>query len=690
MPEKINSKELKNSLLTFKDFDIETFKDEKALMENFRKNAHSEKMENIWRAIKEEYLPDENLSNIFAQWSLNDDGTATPTHLFATDDDDERIDARAPLVAIKVHTALSILTQRTPKVKWDSDNEEFESRVEVIDAMRNVDWQDRDTRSQYILMWFNYILYGTTFWRRYFRHEERQVHLPVSIDKTDDSVEFEEQTIVEIDQTQGEALSPFEVLIDPSTQAFKPSTMRKVIYTKVYDYNTFTHLFKDVAKKKDFEKVIPTTVDGYEGANWVKCEYYENKDLDLYFIVANDDMLLKEHLPQSHKDLSVMMASWMPRKDSKNPYGLGPIEMMLPDKKRLDLFKSMTLTQLKFSIYKAIFYTGSLESEGEGGDLRIRPDRAYKVTNPKDIQFFDMPGPGQDAYRGMDILKDSIDDASGINKPLSGEIGATTAFQTDLAKDAALARLFVPINNIIMLLEQDAALTFELQKQHYTLPDVEPLLDTDDIEAAFAELEKQKAAGKPTFDIFIDTDEDGGVNVFKAQFRTAQLNVEEGGDGGFLPSKGKNEVIITPKLFDWRGKIRVVQDALFSMTPTVERTRKMELYNLLIPLFGQPAQLVAKVAQRIVRVYGEDPDDVLPEDWLAYLKGIQDGSIGPPQTPGADVPVEGERPPGRPKEFGPRGREALKFEQQRAGGVVTNIGGQKDLISAQSQQISPQ
>ena len=689
MPKKNSPVQREDVRLTYKDFDIETFKDEKKLMEDFRKNAHGERMENIWEGIKAEYLPDGSLENMFAKWTLNDDGTASATHLFAVDDDDERIDMKEPLVAIKVHTALSILTQRTPKVRWDSDNDEYESRVEVIDAMRNVDWQDQDSRAQYILMWFNYILYGTTFWRRYFRHEERQVHLPVSVDKTDDSVVYEEQTVIDVDQTQGEALSPFEVLIDPSAQAFKPSTMRKVIYTKIYDFNTFERLFKGVAKKSDMEKVMPTTVEGYEGDRWVKCEYYENKDLDLYYVVANDEEILKDHLPQNHKDLSVMMAAWMPRKDTKNPYGLGPIEMMLPDKKQLDMFKSMTLTQLKFSIYKAIFYTGSLESEGESGDIKIRPDRAYKVTNPKDIQFFDMPGPGQDAYRGMDILRDSVDDSSGINKPLSGEVGSSTAFQTDLAKDAALARLFVPINNIIMLLEQDAALTFELQKQHYTMPDVEPLIDADDIELAFEELEKEKAAGKPTFDIFIDTDEDGGVNVFKAQHRTAQLNVDQAGDGSFLPSRGKNEIVVTAKLFDWKGKIRVVQDALFSMTPTVERTRKMELYNLLIPLFGQPPQLVAKVAQRIVRVYGEDPDDVLPEDWILYLKGIQDGSIPQPQQPGAEVPVEGERPPGRPQEFGPQGREALKFEQQRAGGVTTNIGGQKDLISAQSEAISP-
>jgi len=689
-----------SKLLSFKDFDLKVFKEEKKRMEDFRKDITQENMHATWSKIRDMYLPSRQMfDRLLTEYTVDPDGTSTPNRLFMMDQDDERLDLEEPLVAIKVHTALSILTQKTPQVRWDSDNDFFHKRAEVLNALRNQDWDDLDTRQQYIMLWFYFVMYGTTYWRRFYHKVTREVFLPSSVNLATDEVEFEKSEVVEKDLTEGEALSPFDVLIDPATQAMKPSSMRKCIYKKVVDFNTFHTRFKDIVPKKNFEEIEGRAVAGYQGDIWVELEFYENMDLDLFYVVANDKELLKDHLPQNHKHLSVAMAIWMPRKDPRNPFGVGPIEMMLPDKMQLDKFKSMTLTQMKFSIYKAIFYTGALESEGQNGDIRIRPDRAYKVTSPKDITFFDMPGPGADAYQNIEFLRGRVDEASGINKPLGGEIVKTTAFQTDLAKDAALARLVIPINNIVMLLEYDAMLTFELQKQFMSLPDVKELVEPNDIQEALDEMQRGEATGNNLkFDLFVDTNEETGEpQVFKADFRSAQLEFETDPMGNQLPSFGRREVLLTPDLFDWKGKVRIVQDSLFSFTPTIDRTKKLEMFNLLIPLFSQPPQLVAKAGKEIVRLYGEDPEDILPQEWLQFLAGVQDQTIAPPPTPGGAIPEEQplpgdpnfKRSPGRPKEFAPRGREALKFEQQRAPKVVSNIGGQKDLISSQSEKLSP-
>lgn len=388
-----------------------------------------------------------------------------------------------------------------------------------------------------------------------------------------------------------------------------------------------------------------------------------------------------------------MSGIWMPR-DEKCPYGLGPIELMAEDKRASDDFKSMTLTQAKFSVYRAVFYTGSLTSEGESGDIKIRPDRAYKVSEKP--FFLEIPGPGNDAWQAMATLRDRVDEASGINKPLGGEIVKTTAFQTDLAKDAALSRLATPISLMANLLSWDAKLTFELQRQYLSLPKVEEIVDPDAIVALQAEVDALKAEGKELpFDLWVDmesgeVDEEGNPvpKVFKGTYRSAQLNVEKTTNGQFVPSQSKKEVFLTPQKFDWKGKMYVVTNSILSIAPTIEKSNVMQMYNILIPLFSQPPELVAKPAMAIVKLHDQDPEDVLPETFLAYLKSVENPEatpVVPPGMPGA---------PGQPAP-GPDGMPAvdqsgaMKFEQPGSPVVSTRLKGEKDMIMQRSEAISP-
>lgn len=648
-------------------------------------------MEELWQGIEKQYLPatiDE--LRVFAQYELDTDGNATPTRFFAETDEDGLVDHKEPLMAVKLHTALALMTQRTPDVLWDSDNELYHSRTPVLNALRKEDWLDDQTRQQYVMLWFYNILYGTTFWRRFYDKYTRQVSMVDTIDLSTGEETYIEKPLVEIDQTVGESLSPLDVWIDPSTVPFKPRTMRYVSYDKVYDFDTFYRLFKNDAKPEFFNAIIPTSVPGYEGDRWVKCSYLEHKDLDLYYVVANEKPLLKKHLPWNHKELSVRMASWLPR-GRKNPYGLGPIEMMGPDRKLLDDLVSMTMNQVRFSIYKSIFYQGQLEVEGgESGDVHLRPDRAYKTSDPKSITFLDIPGPGADSWKAIETQRARTDEASGITKPLGGELSKTTAFEIDLAKDAALARLATPIASITQLLRWDAEVMFELQKQNYSLPRVTELVDPDEIQAVVLELQKVKEksasdpkAPKASFDIWFDESNPENPRVFRGDYRVEQLSLQETPSGEALSSLGKQEVIVTGETFDWRGKIHVVADSLLSITPTLERTKKLEGYNLLIPLLFKPPEIAAKPARALAKLYGMNIEDVFPEHWLQYLKQVDDGTL--------PSPVQPQNPVGRP--MNPEGgiEEALGpegFNTERAERVTTSVLGQNSLPAAKTANLS--
>lgn len=661
--------------LSYKDFDLTSFITQKTDMQNFRRNAYGTQMESIWQQLEDAYLPEskETLSALSAKWTLNGDDTATLNSFLADSGSDDMIKFKEPLVAIKAHTALSILTGRTPDVKWDSNSSLYNDRVPILNALRTEDWMDDEVRQQYVMLWFYNFIYGTTYWRRFYSFEERTVSLPVSIDLTDDTVVYEDREVIDIDLVTGEALDPMQVWIDPATRPLSPRSMRKVMYRKVYDIETFHRLFEEsTTDEKAFKEVQPTAVTGHTGSNLVACDYYENKDLDLYFVVANDQhVIIKSHLPWNHKQLSIIMATWYPR-GKKNPFGLSPVEMMMEDKQYLDEFKSMTLTQTKFSIYKSMFYQGSLQTDGgEGGDLRIRPDTAYKVSDPKSIVFYDMPGPGQDSWRAIDSQRQRVDDASGITRPLGGEITKSTAFEIDLAKDAALARLSVPIASIVALLRQDAYLHFELQKQYYSLPTVKEILDPSEVEQALNEISAAEAAGTPAkFSIWVDgTDED--MRIFRGDFRSVQLRVNEDPYGGSMPTEGKQETLLEPHLFDWKGKIHVIADSLLSITPTIDRRNKLEGYNLLIPMLEKPAELMAKPARELAKMYGLKVDEIFPAPWLEYLKQLDSGQQpAPTQQPG----MPGEQP---------------GFQQERAPKVVTNVNGQRNAQSAASQAANP-
>ena len=618
--------------LNYSSFDEKAFEDERLAMENFRKNCYGEDMEAVWKKIKAQYVPDSDELQTYASVTFNEQGDAIPNTFFAADQTSDLYHLKEPLLGVKVHAGLSLLTQRTPQVRWDSIPG-YSKRVKHLEAIRKNDWRDNQTRLQYIMLWFYDIMYGSSFWRRFHERDERVVYLPEQIDKATGEVKYKKEKIVEYDQLTARAYSPMEVWIDPATRPFMPRSMRKVMYEDVFDETTFTRLFKDKISKDKFNSIQPTAAPGRTGDNWFTCRYIENKDLDLYAVSVNEKFVLKSHIPFNHKDLSMEMITWLPR-DEQNPYGLGPIEMALPNKKIMDELQNMTLSQLKFSIYKATFITGTLKTDGgESDELHIRPDTIYKSSG--DVKFFDMPGPGVEAWNGVDRMRARVDDASGINRPLGGEITGSTAYETDLAKDAALSRLTVPIDRMVLMLERDTEKLFELQKQYYSLPEVIEISDPAEVAAAYEELAKAtdisaQAEGegvKPDFSLFVDTTPEGETKYFKGTFRTMQVSNEEDSNGHMTAGLQSESITLHPEIWDWRGKIYVVSDSLLSVTPTLDRQKTMEAYNMVTPQFSMPPELVAKPVREILKLYGQDIEKILPEHWLQYLSQLDSGKI---------------------------------------------------------------
>ena len=99
------------------------------------------------------------------------------------------------------------------------------------------------------------------------------------------------------------------------------------------------------------------------------------------------------------------------------------------------------------------------------------------MLNPKDINWLEVPSPGQEAWKGLENYKKDVDESSGITDPLMGNITGKTAFELAQAKESALKRLKTPLDNICHALEVDAQITICLQQMIYSVPEVIKITD---------------------------------------------------------------------------------------------------------------------------------------------------------------------------------------------------------------------
>jgi hypothetical protein len=87
--------------------------------------------------------------------------------------------------------------------------------------------------------------------------------------------------------------------------------------------------------------------------------------------------------------------------------------------------------------------------------LKITPGRGVQNLGGK-VDWLNVPGPGQEAFEGIKMIAAGIDDDSGITPTMQGEVTGKTLGEILNAKESALKRLNVPLENIMFALETEA------------------------------------------------------------------------------------------------------------------------------------------------------------------------------------------------------------------------------------------
>lgn len=645
----------KEKKTTEKDQVLEDFLRRKGELILARRNSG---MEEIWRQADADYLPGE-LGAPKKKVLVENERTDVSSFV-SLEKNQWRSKLKSNDPYIKIQTALAILFDRNPEAVFDPASRRYEATTKLMEALYHRTWTDVNIGAKKELRKFIFNLgkYGWAPARRYHKRVVRKDMNKITRYNTETNLfEFEKKDIIDLDDAYFESKNPFDVWIDDMARPDDPRTRRDVMWREVYDKVTATNVFgKDIADTLNYSNYVEDENSAknsknqqYTSQDLVTIYFYENRLTD-QFIIESNGVFVKPPTPlmREDKELSIEDTYWTLR-STESPYGIGINEIMRGNKIMYDRIRNMSIDQVVLSIYKMFFYSGAEQLSDEGGEtVELTPGKGKKVIDPKNIAWSDIPGPGKDSYIAQENLTKDMENDTGINRTLGGEITGATANEVSMAKEGALKRMAIPLRNIKSFLEWDAKLTVNIIKMVYSIPKVIATTDPDIISNYIASITKIGDDGQPVTDqeMYIQN-QDGVFNILK--YREYQLALENN-NGNFEPSGKKNFFQTKPSVLDWDGQINIRVESMVEQSQALERQDTMQMENIIFPMMLQMASnpalvpVLIKPVKETLKVFDKNPKDWLPEQWLDDQIVAALGQ--PPVQPGMPVdpnamPAEG-------------------------------------------------
>ena len=631
-------------------------------------------IEKVWADADKDYVPHRlGTAGSSRRMLVQDEDKGWRSQLTTISGRSWQSDVSYPNPYIKIQTALSILIDQNPSGVFTPGAKRFENTTELIRQLYQRSWEVAKSKQQLKLFVFNLAKYGWAIARTYPKKISRNVKVLLEYNEEDPSKSiYEDKEIIEYNDLFRENLDPWNAWIDDMAKPNNPWSIRDWAWRKVYAFDAAAEEF---GKFPNWKYVKPKKIGDvtgkrgeirktYQEREMAEIFFYENKMKDLFMVIVNDVPVVIVPLPiedaQGNKKLSCWQAYWTLR-HAESPYGIGIYEVIRYDQGIFDRFRNMSIDQLTLAIYKMWFYQGT-QNVTDTAEISITPGRGKQVINPKDINWLEVPGPGKEAVEWIQMLKNDLQESSGITDTLVGEVTGKTAFEVAQAKESALKRLKTPLDNVLDALQQDGYITVSLMQLIYSIPEVHKIVDEDLINRYLQETQSDPELFK------------SGEQGFEAlTFPEFPLNLEEDERGNLIETEQTRFLRIKPRFLQWEGIVNIKPQSILTPSKQVDKALELEMWNILIPLLQLPPELVVKPAKAIVKLYDKDPKDILPDFWLQPPL--------PPEEQPLVVPQEGMgQPQGQPpvQAGAPRvTSEATMPEQPRgfASNVVSKVAG---------------
>jgi hypothetical protein len=596
-------------------------------MQDFRRSLGIEKE---WKEADIEYVPHELEFGTPRKRFETDQDTGLRSRMVPIGDQTQnwRSNSSAPTLLVKIQTAFSIMIDQNPEAMLTALKRQYEDTTQLAYSLWKRNWAITDGKEVLKLVVFDMLKYGWGVGRSYPRKITYTKAILTEYDSENpEKNKYETREITWFNDVTRERLTPYKTWIDEQTKPYDVYSMNDCYYEVDFSYDAAKvefgqyknwDLVKPDSKVATSDEQVPATTENQaqlsERSDIVTIGFYENRAKDLFTIWVPKDKIILHKCPLPNDDgmLSLWQAPWILR-GSDSPYGISVWKIIRQDKELYDKMMNMTSDQLVLSIMKFGFHTGTSGVLGDG-IINIVPGQSKQITNGK-FDWMEIPGPGQEAWKGLEYKSNEIDKNSGITPTIEGDVTGKTLGEIQLAREAALKRLKVPLNNIAWAIEQDAYLTLSWMKQVYSTPEVKEFANDAEI------LKYEQEMGVNHDELFEKKDETGEQVGLTATFLPElSLNLDIGDDGKLMESEesrffqiGKD---ITTKQLNWKGVFKVIPRSLLDTSETIMKQTKTEMANMLIPMFLQPPELVKKAAMQLIKINEEDPQDWLPDSWL--------------------------------------------------------------------------
>lgn len=624
-----------------------------------------------WREADEEYIPHELDFGTTRKRFETDQDTGLRSRMVPVGDITQqwRQASSAPTLLAKIQTAISIIIDQQPEADLVALLKKYSATTDLAYALWKRNWQVTNAKEKLKLIVFDLFKYGWAA-QRTFPHivkYPKRVLTEVDPDGPEGD-KYLEKELTWFNDVDRERLDPFRTWIDELSAPYDPYSTNEVYYEKDFSYDAFmvefgkyansafvppdSQFVREQAPKKTNRAESDTELR--KRGDIVTVGFFESRHKDMYaiYIPKSKIPLYLSPLPNDDGYLSLTHTMLLLRKSSM-PYGVSLWEVLRQNKQLYDKMKNMGMDQLVLAIMKFGFFSGTNAAVGDG-KIEIVPGQARQLTSSTgkpEINWMEIPGPGEDFWKGIEAVSQMMDDESGISPTLEGEVTGKTLGEILHSKEAALKRLKVPVENIAWLIEQDAYLTLSWMSQVYAVPTIMEFADMTELRAF--EQEQQITHT----DLFGQKQDDGSVSgPYDAHF-LPQLSLHlEDSDGQLVQSK-KSKFFdvgtdIKPSQLKWRGIFKVIPRSIVDSSQELVKATKMELFNMVMPVLQFPPELVARALNQIIKINEEDPQDWLPDTFVQFLEGAGQGQppAGPGQPPAgpAGAPAPGQPPQGAP------------------------------------------
>jgi|GEM_PF-2056512 len=586
-------------------------------------------VEKDWKEADSEYIPHELELGTTKKRFEQDQDTGLRSRMVPIGDQTQnwRSNNSSPSLLVKIQTAFSVLIENDPEGMLTELSKKYEANTQIAYALWKRNWAVTDSKQVLRLFIFDLLKYGWAVGRSFPKKIAYKKDILTEYDSADPKNNvYETKELVWFNDVAKERMSPYKTWIDEQTKPYNTYSTNDCYYEMDYSYDeaevefgqyeNFKYIKRNSKVSYDFEK-NGQKEDGdvsAERSDIVTIGFYENRLKDTYVIVVpiGDIVLHKCPLPNDDGYLSLWHTPWILR-SSDSPYGISIWKIIKQDKALYDKMDNMTSDQLVLSIMKFGFHTGTSGVLGDGV-IKIVPGQSQQITNGK-FDWMEIPGPGAEAWKGLDYRQSRIDGSSGISPTLEGEITGKTLGEVQLAREASLKRLKVPLDNIAWAIEQDAYVTLSWMKQIYSTPEVKEFGNESEMIA----FEKENQIERN--ELFSKNNEETGEQEGVTATYLPELSLKLDEEDGKLFESDKNKYFqigsgISIDQLNWKGIFKVIPRSILDKSETIMKQMKTEMANMLIPLLQQPPELVMKSAIQLCKVNEEDPKDWLPDAWF--------------------------------------------------------------------------